>query len=100
MAEDKAPDPMWTTEKVHAVAEKIYSEYAPHCKTELGLMFARDIATVIAQLFQLGEAYEVSRRTDTSAADLAREVAAQHRIQTSSVSERLEKLEKRRRRPL
>ena len=51
MAEDKAPDPMWTTEKVHAVAEKIFEEYAPHCKTELGLMFARDIATVIAQHF-------------------------------------------------
>ena len=100
MAEDKAPDPMWTTEKVHAVAEKIFEEYAPHCKTELGLMFARDIATVIAQQFQLFEAFSVSRRTDTAAADLAREVAAQHRIQTSGVSQRLEKLEKRRRRPL
>ena len=100
MAEDKAPDPMWTTEKVYAVVEKIFEEYAPHCKTELGLMFARDMATVMAQIFQLGEAYAVSRRTDTAAADLAREVAAQHRIQTSGVSQRLEKLEKRRRRPL
>ena len=100
MTEHKAPEPMWTTEKLHAVIEKIYSEYEPHCERELDRMIARDMATVIAQLFQLGEAYEVSRRTDTSAADLAREVAAQHRIQTSSVSERLEKLEKRRRRPL
>ena len=47
MAEDKAPDPMWTTEKVHAVAEKMFEEYAPHCKTELGLMFARDMATAM-----------------------------------------------------
>ena len=100
MAEDKAPDPLWTTEKVHAVIAKIYSEYEPYCERELDRMLARDVATVIAQLFQLGEAYEVSRRTDTSAADLAREVAAQHRIQTSGVSRRLEKLEKRRRRPL
>ena len=100
MAEDKAPDPMWTTEKVHAVFEKIYSEYAPLCERELDKMIARDMATVIAQIFQLGEAYAVSRRTDTAAADLAREVAAQHRIQTSGVSQRLEKLEKRRRRPL
>ena len=63
MAEDKAPDPMWTTEKVHAVAEKIFEEYAPHCKTELGLMFARDIATVIAQQFQLFEAFGGSGQT-------------------------------------
>ena len=95
MAEDKAPDPMWTTEKVHAVAEKIFEEYAPHCKTELGLMFARDIATVIAQQFQLFEAFGVSRRTDTAAAELAREVAEQHRIQISALSRRLEKLEQR-----
>ena len=100
MAEHKAPDPMWTTEKLHAVIEKIYSEYEPHCERELDRMLARDVATVIAQLFQLGEAYEVSRRTDPAAAEFAREVAAQHRIQTSGVSQRLEKLEKRRRRPL
>ena len=100
MAEDKAPDPMWTTEKVHAVIAKIYSEYAPLCERELDRMIARDMATVIAQIFQPGEVYAVSRRTDTAAADLAREVAAQHRIQTSGVSQRLEKLEKRRRRPL
>ena len=100
MTEHKAPEPMWTTEKLHAVIEKIYSEYEPHCERELDRMIARDMATVIAQLFQLGEAYEVSRRTDTAAADLAREVAAQHRIQTSGVSQRLEKLEKRRRKPL
>ena len=95
MTEDKAPDPMWTTEKVHAVIEKIYSEYAPHCKTELGLMFARDMATVMAQQFQIIEAIDVARRTDTAAADLAREVAGQHRIQISALSRRLEKLEQR-----
>ena len=95
MTEYKAPEPMWTTEKVHAVAERIFEEYAPHCKTELGLMFTRDIATVIAQQFQLFEAFGVSRRTDTAAADLAREVAEQHRIQISSLSRRLEKLEQR-----
>ena len=95
MSEHKTPDPMWTAEKLHAVAEKIYSEYAPHCKTELGLMFARDIATVIAQQFQLFEALNVARRTDTAAADLAREVAEQHRIQISALSRRLEKLEQR-----
>ena len=100
MAEDKAPDPMWTTEKVHAVVEKIFEEYEPHCKTELGLMFARDMATVMAQQFQIIEAIDVARRTDTAAADLAREVAAQHRFQTSGVSQRLKKLEKRRRKPL
>ena len=100
MTEHKAPDPMWTTEKVHAVIAKIYSEYEPYCERELDRMLARDVATVIAPIFQLGEAYEVSRRTDTAAADPAREVAAQHRIQTSGVSQRLEKLEKRRRRPL
>ena len=48
MAEHKAPDQMWTTEKVHAVREKIYSEDEPHCKTDLGRMVARDVATVIA----------------------------------------------------
>ena len=53
MAEHKAPDPMWTTETVNAVREKIYSEYEPHCKTDLGRMLARDVATVIAQQFQL-----------------------------------------------
>ena len=100
MAEQKAPDPLWTVERLQAVIAKIYSEYEPHCERELDRMLARDVATVIAQLFQLGKAYEVSRRTDTSAADIAREVAAQHRIQASSVSERLEKLEKRRRNPL
>ena len=100
MAEDKAPDPLWTAERTKAVIAKIYLEYEPHCERELDRMFARDMATVIAQLFQLGEAYEVSRRTDTAAADLAREVPAQHRIQTSGVSQRLEKLEKRRRNPL
>ena len=51
MAEHKAPDPMWTTEKLHAVIEKIYSEYAPLCKTELGLMFARDISVRHAESF-------------------------------------------------
>ena len=95
MAEHKAPDPMWTTEKVHAVREKIYSEYEPHCKTDLGRMLARDVATVIAHQFQLFEAFNVSRRTDTTAADLAREVAEQHRIQISALSCRLEKLEQR-----
>ena len=92
MAEHKAPDPMWTTEKVHAVAEKIFEEYEPHCKTDLGRMVARDVATVIAQQFQLFEAFSVSRRTDTAAADLAREVAE---IQISALSRRLEKLEQR-----
>ena len=95
MAGHKAPDPMWTTEKVHAVVEKIFEEYAPHCKTELGLMFARDMATVMAQQFQIIEAIDVARRTDTAAADLAREVAEQHRIQISALSRRLEKLEQR-----
>ena len=95
MAEHKAPDPMWTTEKVHAVIAQIYSEYEPHCERELDRMLARDVATVIAQIFQLGEAYAVSRRTDTAAADLAREVAEQHRIQISALSRRLEKLEQR-----
>ena len=92
MAEEKAPNPMWTTEKLHAVIEKIYSEYEPLCKTDLGRMLARDVATVIAQQFQLFEAFSVSRRTDTAAADLAREVAE---IQISALSRRLEKLEQR-----
>ena len=100
MAEQKGPDPLWTAERMKAVIAKIYSEYEPHCERELDRMFARDMASAIAQIFQLGEAYAVSRRTDTAAADLAREVAAQHRIQTSGVSQRLEKLEKRRRRTL
>ena len=95
MAEDKAPDPMWTTEKLHAVIEKIYSEYEPLCKTDLGRMICRDIATLMALVFQLSEAFGVSRRTDTAAADLAREVAEQHRIQISALSRRLEKLEQR-----
>ena len=95
MAEDKTHDPMWTTEKVHAVVEKIFEEYAPHCKTELGLMFARDMATVMAQQFQIIEAIDVARRTDTAAAELAREVAEQQRIQISALSRRLEKLEQR-----
>ena len=60
MAEDKTPDPMWTTGKVHAVIAKIYSEYEPYCERDLDRMLARDVATVIAQIFQLGEAYEVS----------------------------------------
>ena len=59
MSEHKTPDPMWTAEKLHAVIEKIYSEYAPLCKTELGLMFARDIATLMALQFQLTEAFGV-----------------------------------------
>ena len=95
MAEHKAPDPMWTTEKVHAVAEKIFEEYEPHCKTDLGRMFARDMATEMAQQFQLFEALNVAGRTDTAAADLAKEVAEQHRIQISALSRRLEKLEQR-----
>ena len=95
MAEDKAPDPMWTAEKLYAVIEKIYSEYAPHCKTELGLMFARDMATVMAQQFQLYEALSVARHTDESAAKLAKDVDDQHRIQISALSRRLEKLEQR-----
>ena len=45
MAEHKAPDPMWTTEKVHAVIAKIYSEYEPYCERELDRMLARDVAT-------------------------------------------------------
>ena len=68
MAEDKAPNPMWTTEKLHAVIEKIYSEYAPLCKTELGLMFSRDIATLMALQFQMSEAFGVARHTEDSAA--------------------------------
>ena len=100
MAEQKAPDPMWTTEKVHAVIEKIYSEYEPHCERELDRMIARDIATVIAQIFQLGEAYGVSRRTDQSACDLSNALKNQFNVQTDGVSRRLEKLEKRRRKPL
>ena len=95
MAEHKAPDPMWTREKVHAVSEKIYSEYAPLCKTELGLMFARDIATLMALQFQMSEAFGVARHTDESAAKLAKDVADQHRIQISALSRRLEKLEQR-----
>ena len=95
MAEQKGPDPLWTAERMQAVIAKIYSEYEPHCERELDRMFARDMATAIAQIFQLGEAYAVSRRTDTAAADLAREVAEQHRIQISALSRRLEKLEQR-----
>ena len=86
---------MWTTETVNAVREKIYSEYEPHCKTDLGRMLARDVATVIAQQFQLFEAFGVARHTDESAAKLAKDVADQHRIQISSLSRRLEKLEQR-----
>ena len=73
MAEKKAPDPLWTVERIQAVIAKIYSEYEPHCERELDRMLARDVATVIAQIFQLGEAYEVSRRTDLDTrGDLAR----------------------------
>ena len=100
MAEQKAPDPLWTAERMQGVIAKIYSKYEPHCERELDRMIARDMATVIAQIFQLGEAYGVSRRTDTAATDLAREVPEQHRIQIRGVSRRLEKPEKRRRNPL
>ena len=51
MAEDKAPNPKWTTEKLHAVIEKIYSEYEPLCKTDLGRMICRDIAVRHAESF-------------------------------------------------
>lgn len=95
MSEHEALDPMWTTEKIHAVVENIFEEYAPHCKKELGLMFARDVATVMAQQFQLFEALNDARRTDESAAKLAKEIADQHRIQISALSRRLEKLEQR-----
>ena len=95
MAEDKAPNPMWTTEKLHAVIEKIYSEYEPLCKTDLGRMICRDIATLMALFFQLSEAFGVARHTDESAAKLAKDVADQHRIQISALSRRLEKLEQR-----
>ena len=95
MSKHKTPDPMWTAEKLHAVIEKIYSEYAPLCKTELGLMFARDIATLTALQFQLTEAFGVARHTDESAVKLAKDVFDQHRIQISSLSRRLEKLEQR-----
>ena len=100
IAEQKAHDPLWTAERIQAVIAKIHSEYETRCERELDRMIARDMATVIAQIFQLGKAYAVSRRTDTAATDLAREVAAQHRFQTSGVSQRLKKLKKRRRKPL
>ena len=100
MAEDKAPNPMWTTEKLHAVIEKIYSEYEPLCKTDLGRMLARDVATVIAQQFQLFEAFGVSRLADQSACDLSNALKNQFNVQIDGVSRRLEKLEKPRRNPL
>ena len=78
MTEHKAPDPMWTAEKLHAVIEKIYSEYEPLCKTDLGRMICRDIATLMALVFQLSEAFGVARHTDESAAKLAKDVADQH----------------------
>ena len=95
MTEHKAPDPMWTAEKLHAVIEKIYSEYEPHCERELDRMIARDMATVIAQIFQLGEAYGVSRRADESACDLSDALRNQFNVQMDGVSRRLEKLEQR-----
>ena len=63
-------------------------------------MIARDMATVIAQIFQLGEAYGVSRRADESACDLSNALKNQFNVQMDGVSRRLEKLEKRRRNPL
>ena len=30
MAEQKAPDPLWTVERMQAVIAMIYSEYEPH----------------------------------------------------------------------
>ena len=95
MAEHKAPDPMWTIEKVHAVAEKSVEECEPHGKTDLGRMICRDIATLMALFFQLSEAFGVARHTDESAAKLAKDVADQHRIQISALSRLLEKLEQR-----
>lgn len=100
MAEQKAPDPLWTVERMQAVIAKIYSEYEPHCERELDRMIARDMATVIAQIFQLGEAYGVSRRADESACDLSNALKNQFNVQMDGVSRRLEKLEKRRRNPL
>ena len=91
---------MWTTEKVHAVIQKIYWEYEPHCERELDNMIARDITTVITLQLQLFEAFGVSRRADELACDRSNALKDQSNVQLDGVSRRLEKLEKRRRNPL
>ena len=101
MAENKsAPDPFWPTEKVQAVSEMLYRDMAPLMKTEGELLLARTVADLMATHFQLFEALMAGRRADQSACDLSNALKNQWNVQMDGVSRRLEKLEKRRHRPL
>ena len=69
-------------------------------ETEGEHLLAHIVADLRAAHFQIVEALMAGRRADQSACDLSNALKNQWNVQMDGVSRRLEKLEKRRRRPL
>ena len=94
MANDpKSSSPEWTADKVRSSADALYLAMADHLNTTGEHLLAKDLAALMAQCLQFAEALEIQHRTLNETARLATYVAAAHRVQMRSLSQRLEALE-------
>jgi hypothetical protein len=85
--------PQWTADEVRRSADALYLAMADHLKTPGEHLLAKDLAALMAQTLQFAEALQIQHRTLNETAMLATDVAAAHRVQMRSLSQRLEALE-------
>ena len=89
-------EPMWSETACQGLSGEIFSELQPLLQTPGELLIGQLVSDLSAALTQLREAHFARAQAEEQAADLARDVLAQHRAATAALSRRLEALEGRR----
>ena len=92
----EAIEPAWTAEACQGLSNEIFSELQPLLQSPGELMIGQLVADLSAALAQLKEAHFARAQAEEQAADLARDVLAQHKTATAALARRLEQLEARR----
>jgi hypothetical protein len=86
-------EPMWSETACQGLSNEIFSQLQPLLQSPGELLIAQLLADVSAALTQLKEAHFARAQAEEQAADLARDVLAQHKTATAALARRLEQLE-------
>ena len=89
-------EPMWSETACQGLSGEIFSQLQPLLQSPGELLIGQLVADLSAALTQLKEAHFARAQAEEQAADLARDVLAQHKTATAALARRLEQLEGRR----
>ena len=89
-------EPLWTAKACQGLSDEIFSQLQPLLQSPGELLIGQLVSDLAAALTQLKEAHFARAQAEEQAADLARDVLAQHKTATAALARRLEQLEGRR----